>query len=217
MNIALVIDKSGSMGGAKIAQAREAVNLAIDRLGPDDVLSIVAYDNSVHTLVPATKVSDKAALKARISKLGANGGTALFGGVSRGASEVRKFFDRDRVNRVILLSDGMANVGPKSPKEMASLGEKLGGEGITVTTFGIGSGYNEDLMTQLAQASDGNHAYVTKPFMRVSNRLSDATGTGIGLTISRQLARRHGGDVTLLPSEPGCHFCIRLQTGEIQT
>jgi len=160
MNIALVIDKSSSMNGSKIVQAREAACLAIDQLGSDDVLSIVTYDTSVRTLVPATKVRDKEDLKKRVRGIGASGNTALFGGVTRGADEVRKFFDEDRVNRVILLSDGQANVGPKSPKELGRLGEKLGGEGITITTFGIGHGYNEDVMTRLAQSSDGNSAFV---------------------------------------------------------
>src|SRR5690606_19740815 len=68
-----------------------------------------------------------------------------------------------RINRVILMSDGLANVGPSTPSELAELGRKLGGKGISVTTIGLGLGYNEDLMQKLALASDGNHAFAEKP------------------------------------------------------
>ena len=84
----------------------------------------------------------------------------MFSGVSKGASEVRKFLDSNRVSRVILLSDGLANLGPSTPSELGQLGHSLSKEGISVTTIGLGLGYNEDLMTQLAGMSDGNHAFV---------------------------------------------------------
>ncbi|MCC6491304.1 MAG: VWA domain-containing protein, partial [Candidatus Hydrogenedentes bacterium] len=95
-----------------------------------------------------------------IDRITANGSTALFAGVSKGAGEVRKFLDKTRVNRIILLSDGLANVGPSSPGELEDLGRSLGSEGIAVTTLGLGLDYNEDLMTRLAQRSDGNHMFV---------------------------------------------------------
>lgn len=84
----------------------------------------------------------------------AGGGTALYAGVAQGASELREFLDPHRVNRIILLSDGQANKGPSSPSELGNLGAALISEGISVTTIGIGLGYNEDLMTQLAPRSD---------------------------------------------------------------
>ena len=99
----------------------------------------------------------------RINALSANGQTALYAGVKEGARQVREFFSSNRVNRVILLSDGLANVGPKSPSELARLGQILGEEGIPVTTIGLGLQYNEDLMSRLALASDGNHAFAERP------------------------------------------------------
>src|SRR4029450_1790476 len=77
-----------------------------------------------------------------------------------GAAAVRKFLDRQRVNRIILLSDGQANVGPSSPGDLGNLGASLIKEGISVTTLGLGLDYNEDLMTQLARRSDGNHYFI---------------------------------------------------------
>jgi Ca-activated chloride channel family protein len=160
VNVAIVLDKSGSMSGDKLRKAKDAAIASIDRLGSNDIVSIVAYDHTVEVLVPATKVSDRLAIRQAIEKLTANGNTALFAGVSKGAAEVRKFFEKGRVNRIILLSDGQANVGPSSPAELGSLGASMIKEGISVTTLGLGLDYNENLMTQLALKSDGNHYFI---------------------------------------------------------
>jgi len=159
-NIAIVLDKSGSMGGDKIEKAIEAAMLAVDILGEKDILSIITYSDSVEVLLPATKVADKLSIKRKIAAIQAGGSTALFAGVSKGADELEKFLDRNKVNRVILLSDGLANVGPESPAALGELGASLKRIGISVTTIGLGLGYNEDLMVRLAQKSDGNHAFV---------------------------------------------------------
>ena len=159
VNVAIVLDKSGSMQGDKIVKAREAAVMAVERLRPNDIVSVITYDTTVNVLVPATKASDKLSIIKRIQQISAGGNTALFAGVSKGAYEVRKFLDINRVNRVILMSDGLANHGPSTPAELAELGKSLGQDGIAVTTIGLGLGYNEDLMTQLAGKSDGNHMF----------------------------------------------------------
>jgi Ca-activated chloride channel family protein len=161
VNIALVIDRSGSMSGDKIVKAREAALEAVRRLSPDDIVALVVYDTNVQTLVPAQRVGDGRRLERAISGIEVGGNTALHGGVTRGAAEVRRHMeDRRFVNRVILLSDGLANVGPSSPEELGRLGASLVKEGISVTTIGLGLGFNEDLMTRLAQRSDGNTYFV---------------------------------------------------------
>jgi len=161
LNVALVIDKSGSMNGQKIQDAKTAAIYFIQQLERDDILSVVTYSSGVEVLIPATKVTDKNRLIRRVRSIFADGNTALFAGVSKGAAEVRKFFNEQRVNRVILLSDGLANSGPSSPHELGQLGKALAREQISVSTLGIGSGYNEDLMTKLAYHSDGNHVFVS--------------------------------------------------------
>ena len=163
VNLAIVLDKSGSMQGSKIHEAKAAARNAVSLLHPDDIVSIVTYDNTVQVLVPATKASDYQAIYAAIDGIQAGGSTALFGGVSKGAYEVRKFKDTNRVNRIILLSDGLANQGPSTPGELGALGRSLGSEGIAVSTIGLGLDYNEDLMTQLAMNSDGNHMFAESP------------------------------------------------------
>ena len=163
VNIALVLDRSGSMKGRRLARAKEAAAMALDRLGLDDVVSIVAYNHNVDVLVPATRARSHARLKWPIEGLTASGRTALYAGVKEGGRQVLEYSDLRRVSRVILLSDGLANVGPSKPAELAELGAKLAQDGISVTTIGLGLQYNEDLMAKLALASDGNHAFARTP------------------------------------------------------
>lgn len=163
INVALVLDRSGSMGGDKIAQAKQAALKALDYLQPDDTLALVIYDDQIEVLSPSAPFRDRQKVERAIRGIEVKGRTALHGGVSKGAEELRKFVKENRVNRLLLLSDGLANVGPSTPAELGELGRVLGGEGISVTTIGLGLDYNEDLMVRLAGASDGNHAFVEKP------------------------------------------------------
>ena len=160
LNLAVVLDRSGSMTGAKIEKARQAAMELVDRLGPDDLFSLVAYDDTVEVLVPAQRVENPASLKARIARIQPGGSTALYAGVKAGADQLREFISSKRISRVILLSDGLANVGPSSPRELRRLGNELSRHGIAVTTIGVGDDYNEDLMAGLAEASDANYYYV---------------------------------------------------------
>lgn len=160
LNVAIVLDQSSSMQGDKIERAKEAAILAVSKLSQNDVVSIVTYDSTVNVLVPATRVVDKSRLYDAIETIQPMGNTALFAGTSKGAYEVRKYLGKERVNRVVLLSDGMANVGPDSPSALGQLGKSFAKEGMSVSTIGLGLGYNEDLMTQLANYSDGNHDFV---------------------------------------------------------
>ncbi|PLY02698.1 MAG: hypothetical protein C0623_03460 [Desulfuromonas sp.] len=160
VNLTLVMDRSGSMSGQKINKAREAAITALRRLGPQDLFSLVVYDHNVQTLVPPQSAANTEWIESRIRSIGTGGNTALYGAVSQGAAEVRKNLHRSHVHRVVLLSDGLANVGPSQPADLARLGAALIKEGISVTTIGIGTDFNEDLMSQLADRSDGNHYFV---------------------------------------------------------
>jgi Ca-activated chloride channel homolog len=189
INVALVLDRSGSMQGAKLENAKQAAILALDYLNRDDILSLVTYDHIVNVPVPATKLRDRQGVEEIIRGISSGGNTALFAGVSKGAAELKKFLDRNRVNRIVLLSDGLANVGPSTPQELGSLGRDLGGQGVTVTTIGLGLGYNEDLMARLAAASDGNHVFVEEPAQLASvfrsefGELGAVVAQGITITI----------------------------------
>lgn len=160
VNLALVLDRSSSMSGVKLEKAKEAALEAIRRLERRDMVSVVVYNHLVNTVVPARSASDTEWIESRIRSFRAGGYTALFGGVSQGASEIRKHLDDRFVHRIILLSDGMANRGPSSPEELGRLGAALLKEGISVTTVGVGIDYNEDLMARLSRKSDGNTYFV---------------------------------------------------------
>ena len=160
VNITMIIDKSASMQGQKIFCAKEATALIIDQLRQDDIIAIVTYDHHADILLPARVATEYTSqLKLALQQLNAGGQTALFNGIETGVKEIRKFWERDRVNRLILLSDGLANVGPRLPEEFTPLASTLSQANIAITTIGLGLGYNEDLMTQLARQSDGNHAF----------------------------------------------------------
>jgi Ca-activated chloride channel homolog len=164
VNVALVIDRSGSMQGERIAAAKKGAKVALDRLDKDDVVSLVAYNHNVKVLSEASPLGNsRDRLVRAIEGLESGGTTALYAGVREGGSQVEDFLSDTKVNRVVLLSDGLANVGPSSPSELAKLGRKLASKGITVSTIGLGLQYNEDLMQHLAAASDGNHAFVERP------------------------------------------------------
>jgi Ca-activated chloride channel family protein len=160
LNLAVVLDRSGSMTGAKIEKARQAAMQLVDRLRPDDIFSFVIFSDEARLIVPAQHVEDKDALKEKIESVEAEGSTALYAGVKMGAGQVTEYLSSKRINRIILLSDGLANVGPSTPHELRKLGSQLAERGMSVTTIGVGDDYNEDLMAGLAEASDANYYYV---------------------------------------------------------
>lgn len=149
------------MAGERIEKAREAAIMAINMLNENDLVSVITYDSDAKVIIPATKVINKQQLiKAINDKIHAGGMTALFAGLSKGIYQIDKYLDKEKVNRVILLSDGEANVGPTSISELGELAKIAAKKGISVTTVGIGEGYNEALMAAIARYSDGNHTFV---------------------------------------------------------
>ncbi len=160
VNISLVLDRSGSMSGTKLEQAKAAAIEALSRLGKNDVFSLVTYDDNAKTIIPAQHPTDINRIAQIIRQIQTGGSTALFNGVSLGAAEIRKNIEKDYIHRILLLSDGIANVGPSLPEDLGRLGAALIKEKISVTTIGVGVDYNEDLMTRLSQKSDGNTYFV---------------------------------------------------------
>jgi Ca-activated chloride channel family protein len=163
VNVAFVIDRSGSMRGARIAQAREAAAAAVRRLDKNDIASVVIFDDKIDLLVQAQPVDDHAAFIDRIRQIDTRGTTAIHGAVTEGAQQVRHNLDPRRLNRVVLLSDGQANVGPRRPEDFAKLGRELLAQGISVSTIGLGNQYNEDLMLALARAATATAVTSAKP------------------------------------------------------
>lgn len=160
LNIALVIDRSGSMAGDKLDRAKEAARNIVERLDRHDVFSLASFDDQVQVELPARKLGDRRAAYAAINRLQPGGSTALYAGVQAAIGQAREQTGHGRLSRVLLLSDGLANVGPDKPSDARDLGRDAARHGITVSTFGLGLGYDEDMLTALSGASDGNHAFI---------------------------------------------------------
>lgn len=164
MNLAVVLDRSGSMAEErKMEYARQAVLSLIDRLSPQDFVSIVIYDNVVSTIVPMQHVEDKEALKRLVSEVYPRGTTNLGGGMTEGFRQVEKYLGRELVNRVILLSDGLANQGITDPGELERIAERYRRMSVSLSTIGVGLDYNENLMLGLANHGGGNYYFVAQP------------------------------------------------------
>lgn len=160
LNLSLVIDRSGSMSGSKIRRAREAACFAVENLLPSDRLSVVLFDDRIETLIPSTFATDKHTLLAKVRQVNARGSTALHAGWVEGGTQVGQYLNPDQLNRVILLSDGQANVGETRPDAIANDVHGLAQRGISTTTLGIGQGYNEDLLVAMANSGDGNFFHI---------------------------------------------------------
>lgn len=162
LNLALVIDKSGSMGEKnKLDYVKRAVDYIIDQLGPNDRISIVAYDDEIEVLQPSTYATDKYDLREKVAKLKPGGFTNLSGGTFEGYDQVSRWYSRGYVNRVLLLSDGLANRGITDRYELAGMvRDKNRRDGITISTFGVGNDFNENLMADLADYGKGNYYYI---------------------------------------------------------
>ena len=158
--VAIVLDKSGSMGAdGKMENAKLGALEALNFLDPRDIVTLVAYDDLVTVLTAPRKVGDGAddpALSRAIRRLQPGGSTALYDGVATGAAQLRACVEQGYIPRIVLLSDGIANVGPSSTAALAALGRKLARQEMTITTIGLGLDYNEDLMTAVAASSGGN-------------------------------------------------------------
>ncbi len=163
LNIGLVIDRSGSMQGQKMEYARQAACYAVQQLLPTDRVSVIIYDDEVDVLVPSTLAENKAEIVSKIQHIHSRGTTALHAGWMEGGVQVSRHLRTDQLNRVILLSDGLANVGETNPDAIASDVKGLAGHGVSTTTMGIGNDYNEDLMEAMARSGDGNYYYIESP------------------------------------------------------
>ena len=160
LNVALVIDRSGSMAGAPLRYALQAAADFVDRLTADDRLSIVVYDDAVDTLLDAQLVTDKAAIKSMLKNVRAGGLTNLSGGWLQGCELVARHKTDQHVNRVLLLTDGQANNGITNHAVLNKTAGKKAEEGISTTTLGFGSHFEEDLLIGMARAAGGNFYFI---------------------------------------------------------
>ena len=164
LNLGLVLDRSGSMAAHnKITFAREAAVFVVQELLPSDRVSVTVFDDQVQTLAPNAPAEDKGRLADMIQRIRPGNTTALHGGWKEGATQVGQNLVPGGLNRVLLLSDGLANVGQTDPDAIASDVNRLAREGVSTTTLGLGDDYNEDLLEAMARSGDGNYYYIESP------------------------------------------------------
>ena len=163
LNLGLVIDRSGSMAGAPLKNAIKASHELVERMGPEDSLSIVAYDDMVATMLAPVKVTDKAAIGKALARITAGGCTNLSGGWLKGVDHVKSQLSSERINRVLLLTDGKANTGIQDTGQLIDMAREKSSAGIITTTLGFGANFNEDLLIGMANAGEGHFYYIQSP------------------------------------------------------
>lgn len=160
LNLSVVLDRSGSMEGAKLQAAREAAALLVRRLFPEDTVSVVTFDDEVQTVAPPATGGDQAQLPRLIEAIDTGGCTNLSGGWLQGREYVASAKREAASNRILLLTDGQANTGITEPDALVGLCRGAHEKGIATTTIGFGVDYDEHLLRRMAEAGGGNTYYI---------------------------------------------------------
>lgn len=166
VNVAFVLDRSGSMGGEnKITLAKDALRHGIERLARTDRFSVVVYDNEVEVVAPGRLADADAKREAlhRLASIGPRGNTNLSGGWLRGAEQVASALDPEAVNRVLLLTDGLANEGITDRTDLERHASELRARGVSTSTFGVGEDFDERLLGAMADAGGGAFRFIGRP------------------------------------------------------
>lgn len=182
LNLCLVLDRSTSMQGMRLQQVKEATRQIIDKLQPEDALSIVVFSDRAETLLPSQQNVDKAMAKSIASTIQPSGGTEMLQGLLAGLKEVERNRTETSVNHLILLTDGQTYGDEQGCLEQA---EAAGKRQIGVSTMGIGSDWNEDLLDQMASLSGGISTYIDSPRKVVD--IFKETIRNLGLVVAREL------------------------------
>ena len=159
LHLALVIDRSGSMSGQPLDEAKRCAEFVLDGLQATDRLSLVVYDNQVQTLVPTMLLHDKEFARRAIRAIDSGGSTDLHGGWFQGAETLAPHTKENITSRVILLSDGCANHGLLDHDQIHAQCAEFARAGVSTSTYGLGHGFNEELMIGMARHGQGSSYY----------------------------------------------------------
>jgi Ca-activated chloride channel family protein len=145
----------------KLGWVQDSVRLMLQRLSPEDTIAMATYAGSVQRVLPPTPVREAAPILGALEQLHASGGTAMASGVALAYDMASEAYVDGHTNRVIVFSDGDANIGPSTHGEILARISAHAGQGITLSTLGFGEGnYQDHLMEQLADSGDGNYYYI---------------------------------------------------------
>lgn len=160
VNLSLVLDRSTSMQGIRLQQVKEATRQIIDYLEPYDIFSLVVFSDRAEVLLPGQSNIDKARAKSAASTISASGGTEMLQGLTAGLKEIQTNRTEQTVNHIILLTDGQTYGDEEECRQRA---EWAGQNQISMSTMGIGSDWNEELLDDMASSSGGVSTYIDTP------------------------------------------------------
>lgn len=166
VNLAIVVDKSGSMRGQRIANALTAARGAVERLRDGDMVSVVAFDTRADVVVAPTRISDssRSQIERDIASIRLGGDTCISCGLEAASRELnRAGLSGDHVNRIVLLSDGATNHGVTDMPGLRTIASRMRDNGLTISTIGVDVDFDEKVMGALAQEGNGKHYFVQDP------------------------------------------------------
>lgn len=190
VNLAIVIDRSGSMQGQKIEDAKGAARQLVDQLEPGDRVAIVTYDWEAEVVLassPADSRGKQAAHRA-IDAITSDGGTNISGGLTAGREEVLAYRSPRAVSRIVLISDGLATDGLTEPDELARLASATAESGVSITTVGVGLDFDERTMARIAVSGAGNYYFAESSAM-LAELFEQELGK-LGATVATELRVR---------------------------
>ena len=189
LNISIVIDRSGSMSGQPLEEAKKSAIMMVQNMTSKDRISIISYDDEAHLIVPSTFCSNKEFIINCIHRIECGGMTNLHTGWLLGAEEVAKFKNKRSINRVLLLSDGNANRGLTNINQINEQCSGLADTGVTTSTYGLGIHFNESLMIEMAKNGLGQSYYgetaedLIDPFEEEFELLANTIATNLKLKV----------------------------------
>ncbi len=191
LNLAVIIDKSGSMSGSRLEYAKQAAIFVTERLVPTDRVALIAFDDQVEILSPSLLMTEenKKAIKQKISEIRFGGTTNLGGGWLTGCQQIAEVPGESSINRALLLTDGHANVGIVDIEELSTHARELSKRGISTSTFGVGHGFNEHLLEAMSNQGRGNFYFIEAPmgipdiFLNEFKELSSITAADVEIEL----------------------------------
>ena len=162
LNLSIVIDRSGSMSGQPLEEAKKCASMIVNSLKGTDRISVITYDDNADIIVSSTKAVHKTEILRAIERIRSGGMTDLHSGWLLAAEQVARYKTENSINRVLLLSDGMANTGLTDQFEINSQCSELAETGVTTSTYGLGEHFNERLMVEMGRAGRGQSYYGQK-------------------------------------------------------